>query len=72
MDNLRRLGNHKKRGRDYLGLIGSFLIETLDDDKILQDLGPKYFKYWDSSQKRLFGIHARLILKDFRNESEDV
>jgi hypothetical protein len=69
MNNLRRIGNHKRKGPDYLGVCGSFLIETLDDDKILAALAPKYFNFWDSKGGRLCGPEARLILKNFRNEA---
>jgi hypothetical protein len=67
MNNLKRIRNHKKGGADYLGVLGSFLIETLDDDIMLLSVAPRYFQYWDASQARLYGRDARLILKSFRN-----
>lgn len=68
MNNLRRIRNHKKGRPDYLGVHGSFLIETLDDDIMMLSEAPRYFQYWVVSQARLYGRDARLVLKSFKND----
>lgn len=67
MNNLRRIRNGKGRRTAFLGVMGSFFIETLDQDRLIRELAPEYFNYWHENQKRLFGQDARLILKNFHN-----
>lgn len=68
MNNLRRIGNSRRKGPDFLGVFGSFLIETLDDDKIIEKLTPRFFNNW-REVKRLSGPNAWMILKNFSNEA---
>ncbi len=69
MNNLRAIKNSRRKGTYFLGVMGSFLIEILDDDKIVEKLAPRYFNYWGSNSNRHFGPSARLILRNFSKEA---
>ncbi len=69
MNNLRAIKNSRRKGSYFLGVMGSFLIETLDDDKIVEKLAPRYFNYWRSNSNRHFGPSARLILRNFSRDA---
>jgi len=68
MTDLKKISNSRRKGPKFLGAIGDFLCETLDDDKLLEKLAPKYFNYWRLDSNRHSGQSARVILKDFRDE----
>lgn len=67
MSDLKILSNSRRNAPSFLGAMGDFLRETLDDDKLVEKLAPKYFNYW-RDLTRHSGLTARMILKDFRNE----
>jgi len=48
--------------------MGDFLRETLDDDKLIEKVAPKYFKHWGSDSNRHSGRSARMILKDYQDK----
>lgn len=68
MKDLRILSNSRRNGSKFLGVMGDFLRETLDDDRLIEKLAPKYYNYWGRDADRHFGKSAHMILKDFGNQ----
>lgn len=68
MSDLKILSNSRRNSPSFLGAMGDFLRETLDDDKLLLKLAPKYFNYWGLDSYRHSGQSARMILKDFQGK----
>ena len=68
MSDLKILSNSRRSGRPFLGAMGDFLRETLDDDKLVEKMAPKFFNRWGPSSNRHAGLTARMILKSFSNE----
>lgn len=68
MSDLRILSNSRRNSPSFLGAMGDFLRETLDDDKLIEQLAPQYFKRWGLDSNRHSGRSARMILKDFQGK----
>jgi hypothetical protein len=66
---------NKKYGRKiFLGVIGSFLIETLDDDPIINKLTKtrilkKYRTLFPANTSRFVGSSGRMVLKAFEGDT---
>lgn len=68
MSDLRILSNSRPNSPRFLGVMGDFLRETLDDDKLIEKVAPHYFKHWGPDSNRHSGRTARMILKDFQGK----
>lgn len=68
MSDLRILSNSRRNSPRFLGAMGDFLRETLDDDKLIEKVAPQYFKHWEPDSNRHSGKSARMILKDFQDK----
>jgi len=66
---------NKKNGRNiFLGVIGSFLIETLDDDPIINKLTKtcilkSYRTLFPANSSRFIGSTSRMVLKAFDGDA---
>jgi hypothetical protein len=68
MSDLKILSNSRRNSASFLGAMGDFLRETLDNDKLVQKIAPQYFNYWGPHSNRHSGRTARMILKDFQGK----
>lgn len=68
MSDLKILSNSRRNSPSFLGAMGDFLRETLDDDKLVQKMAPQYFNHWGPHSNRHSGRTARMILKDFQGK----
>jgi hypothetical protein len=68
MSDLKILSNSRRNSPSFLGAMGDFLCETLDDDKLVQQIAPQYFNHWGPNSTRHSGRTARMILKDFHGK----
>ena len=60
-------GSERKR---FLGVIGSYLIEVLDDDPVISRiLSKSKYKHYPSNDSYLSGPTKRMILKTFSNDA---
>ena len=60
-------GNKRKR---FLGVIGSYLVEILDDDPVISRiLSKSRYKHYPLSYSYLSGVTKRMILKTFSNDA---
>lgn len=68
MSDLKILSNSRRNSPSFLGAMGDFLRETLDDDKLIERVAPQFFKHWGADSNRHSGRSARMILKDFQDK----
>lgn len=65
-----RNGRRGRASKKFIGVIGSYLIEILDDDPLIPHiLTNSQFKYRPSDASRLDGVRARMVLKSHSNDS---
>lgn len=68
------LRNKKYSRKIFLGVIGSYLIETLDDDPIITKLAgtpilKSYQKKYQTGSSRFVGSSVRMVLKSFEGDA---
>lgn len=68
------LRNKKYSRKIFLGVIGSYLIETLDDDPIITKLAgvhilKSYQKLYPTHSTRFAGSTLRMVLKSFKGDA---
>ena len=64
------LTTRTRPSKRFLGVIGSYLVEILDDDPVIQKvLATSKHKYSKSPESRFTGLNKRMVLKTFSGDA---